>query len=288
MPSVPDNPEWGGSTTQNMGRVMDVYHRLVTRPWWVLLFLVGFIYLAANLAFGAAYALVGGISGVRPGQFADAFYFSVETLSTIGYGNMAPQSRAAHLLVTAESFVGLMGVALVAGLVFAKFSLPISRVVFSDVGCLTIHDGRPSLLIRMANARRNYVVEAQLRVTLVDDHQTAEGQYMRRMCDVELVRSASPIFYLSWLAVHIIDESSPLWGCSSDSLRKSDTELVVSFVGLDESLSQTIHARKLYATADLLWGHRFVDMIEHLPDGSRHVEARQLSATEVSEPPSWS
>ncbi len=282
-----ESGDWSGSTRLRASRFVDVYHRLVTRPWWVLMVLVGCAYLAVNVFFGWVYTLTGGISGARSGNFLDGFSFSVETLSTIGYGAMEPESTTAHLLVTLESIVGLMGVALVAGLVFAKFSLPISRILFSDVACLTIHDGRPSLLIRMANARRNYVVEAQLRVTLLDDYRTAEGDLMRRMRDLELMRSSSSFFYLSWLAVHVIDESSPLWECSRDSLAARKTELVVSLIGLDESLSQTIHARKLYDSDCLLWGRRYVDIVERLPDGRVRIDNRRLSETKAAAAPEW-
>ena len=266
---------------------MDVYHRLVTRPWSVLMLMVVAAFFVANGVFAALYLLVGGVDGMRPGHLGDAFFFSVQTLSTIGYGGMSPASTAANVLVTAESITSLLGVALVAGLVFAKFSLPISRVAFSRVACVATYEGQPALMIRMANARRNYVVEARLTLTVLEDHVTSEGTFMRRMCDLDLVRERSPFFYLSWVAIHLIDERSPLWGCSGESLSSANTRVIASFVGLDESLSQTIHARQLYRTEDLLWGQRFVDIVERDEGGVRRIDNRRLNDTEAGAAPQW-
>jgi len=250
--------------------------------------LVAVAYLLLNLLFAGLYLAGGdGIEGARADSFADAFFFSVETLSTVGYGVRSPKTAWANALVTLEVLLGLLGFALVAGLVFAKFSLPSSRIAFSRVACLTTFDGSPALLLRMANHRRNYVVEAQLRLTFLEDSRTLEGHSMRRMRDLSLVRSSSPFFNLSWTAVHLIDQESPLYGRDLESLRGTEAQLLASFVGLDASLSQTIHARMLYSVDDLRWGARFVDIMGTDGRGRRTVDNRRLHETTPAPPPSY-
>ena len=266
----------------------DLYHRLVTRPWSVLMALVFITYISLNTLFALLYLLGGGgIEGARPGHFGDAFFFSVETLSTVGFGAMSPRSPWVHAMVTVETVFGLMGLALVTGLVFAKFSRATARVAFSKVLCFTTYEGAPALLIRMANERRNYVVEAQLRLTLLEDHRTVEGESMRRMADLDLARSNSPFFYLSWQAVHTIDEASPLYCRDLESLKQADARIVASFIGLDESLGQTIHARRLYSVDDFRWGARFVDVISKRGE-TRVVDNSRLDETTPAPPPSFS
>jgi len=156
--------------------------------------------------------------------------------------------------------------------VFAKFARPTARVIFSDRAIIATRDGVPSFAFRMANARGNQIVEARARVVLARAERTAEGDPIRRIHDLPLVRSESAIFALSWLAVHRITESSPLYGATAATLRASDTEIVVSLVGIDETLSQTVHARWSYLPEDIVWGGRFVDMLSRLPDGRRRVD----------------
>jgi len=251
----------------------DLYHALLNAHWSVLLLLFVIYYLVANTCFAFLY-LAGGddLANARPGSFEDAFFFSVQTLATIGYGAFAPKTRYANVLVAIEALVGVLGFAIAAGLFFAKFSRPTARVLFSKVAVVTRRDGVPSLMIRMANERANQVVEAQVQVSLIRSERTVEGEQVRRFYDLKLVRTRTPIFMLSWTVVHPIDESSPLYGTTPESMAEGNGEVVVSVAGVDETFSQTIRARYSYLPEEIVWNARYVDIMSVLPDGRRRVD----------------
>ena len=251
----------------------DLYHFLLTSSWPRLLALLAAVYGTANAVFAVGYLLEpDALENARPGSFADAFFFSVQTMATIGYGRMVPRTLLANVLVTLETLTGLLGLAMVTGLVFAKFSRPTARVVFSQRAVVTPHDGVPSLMFRMANARGNRIVEARVRAVLARDETTAEGETMRRFHDLALVRDRNPLFALTWTAIHPITATSPLFGATPEGLAAMGAEVVASLVGIDETVSQTIHARHTYAAADLAWGARLRDILRRLPDGRRQVD----------------
>jgi inward rectifier potassium channel len=255
------------------GYLGDLYHLLLVSSWPRLFALLVIVYVVTNAFFALGY-LVGGNSfeGAQPGSFADAFFFSVQTMATIGYGHWYPKTLWAHALVTVETLTGLVGVAMVAGLTFAKFSRPTARVLFSRVAVVVTRDGVPSLMFRTANQRGNQIVEARLHVVLARNEVTAEGEAVRRLYDLDLVRAQNALFALSWTAVHPITERSPLHGATSESLAASDAEIIVSLTGLDESFSQTVHARHSYVADEIIWGARFVDILSRTPDGRRQVD----------------
>jgi inward rectifier potassium channel len=259
----------------------DVYHSLLTTAWAQFFALVLVTYLGANLLFAAGYLAIGdGIEEARPGNFSDAFFFSVQTMATIGYGKMAPRGLAANLLVTLEALIGLLGLALVTGLVFAKFSRPTARVIFSKNAVITRFDGVPSLLIRMANERGNQIAEAQAHLVLLRTERTPEGEDVRRAHDLHLRRSHSAFFAFTWLVVHPITPDSPLHGETPESLRAKDVDLVASMTGLDETLSQSVHARHAWMPDQILWGQRFADVLVSLPDGRRAIDYRRFHLVE--------
>ena len=251
----------------------DEYHALIATSWPRFLALLALGYLATNCTFAVAYLLVpGSIANAHPGSFADAFFFSVQTLATIGYGVMSPQTTWANVLVTLESTVGIMALPLVTGLVFAKFARPTARVAFSKRALVTVRDGVPSFMFRMANLRGNQIVEARARVVIARQETTPEGERIRRIHDLPLVRNESPLFALTWAAVHPITAASPLAGATAATLAEWDAEIVVSLVGIDETLSQTIHARWSYLPDEIHWGGQFADVLAQLPDGRRRVD----------------
>ncbi|MGK7891300.1 MAG: ion channel [Leptolyngbyaceae cyanobacterium] len=246
----------------------DRYHTMLTMPWSLFFLCMGLIYLAANALFAVGYLLGGdAIANAEPGSFVDAFFFSVQTMASIGYGAMYPQTLYANLLVTIESLVGLMGIAMVTGLTFARFSRPTTRVMFSDVAVVSPYDTIPTLMFRAANQRRNRIIEAQLTMTLVWNEISQEGHAMRRFYDLPLVRSQTPVFALTWTVMHPITPDSPLYGRTNQDLYDADTELVITLTGLDETLSQTVHARHSYGPSDIRRNMIFVDLFTHLPDG---------------------
>ncbi len=251
----------------------DLYHLLLTLSWPKFLLLISLGYLIANALFALAYLASGdGIENARPGNFLDAFFFSVQTMASIGYGAMYPKTAFANFLVTIESLLGLMGIAVGTGLMFARFSLPKARVMFTRVAVVAPYNGIPTLMFRVANERQNWILEAQIRLTLVRSEITPEGHVMRRFYDMQLLRSQSPLFTLTWTVMHPIDESSPLYGVTPDKMLEDETELVITLTGIDETVSQSIHARHSFVTEEILWNMRFVDILSKTRDGRRSID----------------
>ena len=250
----------------------DLYHFLIDKSWARLLGLLATVYVVANVIFAGLY-LVGGncISGARPGSFSDAFFFSVQTLATIGYGTMSPGNAYAHLLVTVEAFAGTLFVAVVTGLVFSKFSRPTSRVMWSDKAIITMRDGVQSLVFRVANVRANQIVEAQIRVALARNEVTHEGERVRRFYDLKLVRERNVMFVLTWTVVHAITPDSPLHGLDAAKWKELGAQLITSLIGIDETFAQQVHARHAYSAGDIEWNRRFVDILRE-ENGERLVD----------------
>ena len=204
----------------------DVYHLVLQVPWVGFFAIVFLLYVAVNVLFAATYRVQPDcIAGVH--DFESAFYFSVQTMATIGYGTFAPATRFGHVIVTFEAIVGVFTTAMVTGLTFAKFARPAARVLFAEKLVITPRDGVPHLMFRLANSRHNMVVEATLRVTLLVNERTREGESMRRQLDVSLVRAQSALFALSWTAMHEINEKSPFFGPNAiDELRAKNAEQI--------------------------------------------------------------
>ncbi|AGY59620.1 ion channel [Gloeobacter kilaueensis] len=260
----------------------DVYHFLLTISWTGLLLLVIGLYLFANVFFAGLYLLGGdAILNARHGSFEDAFFFSVQTLATIGYGVMSPKTTYGHIIASIEGLVGWSGFALATGLMFAKFSKPTARVLFSDVAVINQSQGRPTLFFRTANRRRNQIFEAQVRLTLARDETLPNGEFMRRFYDMKLVRGQTSIFALTWTIMHVIDEESPLFGQTSESLAESQTELIVTLTGLDDTVSQNIHARHSFIASEILFEHRLTDIITRTPEGRRILDYSRFHDVEA-------
>lgn len=262
----------------------DLYHRALMVKWRLFLLAAAVIYIGINLVFAVLYSLQPG-SISNAGGFADAFFFSVQTIATIGYGAMAPATIYANLLVTAETLVGLSLLAIATGLVFARFSRPTARVLFSRHAVVRPRNGTPTLMFRMANQRRNQILQAEVAITLVRDEITAEGEAMRRFYDLHLARAHSPVFVMSFTVMHEIDATSPLHGATAESLAAQEAELVVSMIGIDETVAQPVHARWSYRAEDIRWNERLVDVLGYLEDGRRALDFARFHDTEPDEPP---
>ncbi|MFN7699687.1 MAG: ion channel [Deltaproteobacteria bacterium] len=263
----------------------DLFHQLLTMRWGVFLALAFVTYVALNGVFAVFYYFdSGGVDNVRPGSFSDAYFFSVESMMTIGYGRMVPVSTLSHVLVTIESFVGLLTTALLTGLIFAKFATPTANVLFSDVVCIARHDGHPTVLFRLANARGNRLIQASLSVTLAKTIQTKEGETFRRVHDVALVRSTNPLFWIGWTVMHRIDASSPFHGETKESLIEKGAEMIVVLSGVDEHSSSTVHTRRSYSPEEMRWGERFVDLLMvNAQSGLREVDYARFHETQPAE-----
>ena len=245
----------------------DLYHYCMTVSWPNLFGSFGLAFLCFNLAFSAIYWLSPGcIANLNPPGFIGVFFFSVETLATVGYGDMHPDTLYGHIVASGEIFVGMMSVALVTGVMFARFSRPTARFLFSDVGVVRPLDGRRVLMFRAANARQNIIMEAaQLR--LLQDTVTSEGYRYRRITDLPLLRSEHPLFVLGWNMMHVIDENSPLANETAESLAATRAAFNLTLSGTDETTGQVLMARRAYPATAIRWNHTFRDIISTGSDG---------------------
>ncbi|MEM8603204.1 MAG: ion channel [Cyanobacteria bacterium P01_H01_bin.121] len=251
----------------------DPYYLLLTIPWAGFLGIMTLGYIVINTCFALAF-LVGGdcIANATPGSFADAFFFSVQTLGAIGYGVMSPATRYADTLVAIEGLTSILSIALMTGLAFARFAQPTARVMFSRVAVIAAYNGVPTLMFRAANQRRNLILEAQTRVYLLRDEVNQEGKAMRRFYELNLARQVTPAFSLPWTIMHPIDEQSPLFNLSVADLENVNAMLMVSVTGIDETVAQMIYARHVYSTRELVWHHQFVDLVQPLANGEHYVD----------------
>jgi inward rectifier potassium channel len=254
----------------------DVYHWLLSVPWWAALGLIVVVYLLENGAFAAAYLAVGGVAHAAPGSLADAFFFSVQTMGTIGYGAMYPESRAANVLVVVESVAALLTAALATGLVFVRFSLTRARVVFSARVAIGPLDGVPTLMIRVGNERRGRIVDAGFRLTLARTERTPEGVQIYRNLDLHLVRERAAALSRSWMLLHRLDPGSPLAGDSPATLAAADAELTLAVTGIDETSLQPVHAQHTWRDGSIVWGARLADVLSETADGNVLLDLRRF------------
>ncbi|GAA0586202.1 ion channel [Rhizomicrobium electricum] len=258
---------------QDLSRWTDFYHFILTVPWSVFFLGVALFFFSINVVFAFAYmADPNGIEHARPGNFWDAFLFSVQTIGSINYSVMVPKSIYANIVVVAEAFFGILNLAVITGVVFSRFSRPYARVLFSRIAVITDFDGAPTLMFRAANQRGNQILDANITVNFAFQQTTREGLVMRRFCELKLMRPRSPLFALSWTVMHKVDEESPFHNQTPESLSAMQAELIVLLSGTDETLADTIFARHSYKPHQILWRHRFVDILSFNAKGRRVVD----------------
>ncbi len=248
----------------------DLYHRSMTVYWPVFFGTAAAIFVVLNAVFAFLYYLgdqpIANVAGDLPLPLS-MFYFSIETLATVGYGDMHPQTNYGHIIATVEIFTGMCFLAVMTGLIFARFSRPRARFLFADYPVVSIHQGQPTLMIRVANARNNTISQATARLWLFRMEYTAEGRQLRRYHELTLDRREHPMFTLSWTLFHTIDERSPLYGMTPHDLVASDAALVLNVGGVDDSSAQQLYARQLYSHHDIKWQHRYRDITSISPEG---------------------
>jgi inward rectifier potassium channel len=262
----------------------DFYHALLRLNWPATLGLITASFLAANALFALIYVMVGGIENAKPGSFLDAFFFSVETMGTIGYGSMYPRSNAANWWMVVESVVGITLTALTTGLVFAKFSRPTARIVFTRNAVICPFNGVPTFMFRVGNERGNAIVNAQFRGVVSRTEHTTEGEQFYRAYDLKFVRDRALALNRSFSLSHRIDESSPFFGQTPESIAAQEYELQIIVVGIDDTVMQTVHASHNYFAQEILWGARLCDVLSDRPDGSMVLDLRRFHDVEPSQP----
>jgi len=242
------------------------YHLLLTISWKGFLGVVCLTYLVLNLLFAVAYlacgsdALLGTGAAMLGGRFSQAFFFSIQTFATIGYGQIAPNGMAANLVVTVEALVGVMYQALATGLLFARFTRPTAALLFSARAVVGPYNGGQGLMFRIVNRRRNEIIELEAQVLFSALEPDNRGGTVRRYVALPLERNKVTFFPLSWTIVHPIDSASPLAGRTREDLERTEAEILVLLTGIDEALEQTVHARSSYRADEIIWNARFLSM----------------------------
>jgi inward rectifier potassium channel len=251
----------------------DLYHRSMTVYWPIFFASAAAIFVFLNAVFAFIYWLgkepVANVAGNAP---LGLFYFSIETLATVGYGDMHPQTDYGHLVATVEIFTGMCFLAVMTGLIFARFSRPRARFIFARHPVISAHQGQRTLMVRVANERHNTISQATVRLWLLRVETVEEGGQLRRYYELPLERNEHPMFALSWTLFHVIDRASPLHGATAHDLAATDGVLVLNISGVDDSSAQHLYARHIYSHGDIRWDHRYRDITSVSPDGRMLID----------------
>jgi inward rectifier potassium channel len=258
----------------------DISHRCMTASWPAFIGGAALVFVAFNAVFAFFYWIGNHpISNVPGGAYIDYLYFSIETLSTAGYGDMHPDTHYGHFIATIELFTGIFSMSLMTGLIFARFSRPNARLLFADSPVIFNHDGKPTLMLRLANERHNIISNATAKLWLFRTIVSKEGERLRRFHELPLTQNQNPGLALSWTLYHVLDEKSPLYGLNSDDLAALKTSLAVVVSGYDVVAAQTVHAQKIYEHSDIRFGHRYVDILSTSDDGRLRVDYGRFHET---------
>lgn len=248
------------------------YHLLLTISWKGFLGLVSATYLVLNMLFAVAYvacgaeALQGPGAPMLGGRFSQAFFFSIQTFATIGYGQIGPNGLASNIVVTVEALVGVMYQALATGLLFARFTRPRAAVLFSNRAVVAPYNDGQALMFRIVNRRRSEIIELEAQVLFSAMRPDGRGGLVRRYTPLALERNKVTFFPLSWTIVHPIDSTSPFYGLTTEQLQQSKAEILVLLSGTDEAVEQTVHARSSYRSDEIVWNARFQSMFLNLKE----------------------
>ena len=258
----------------------DISHRCMTASWPAFIGGAVLVFVVFNAVFASFYWIGNQpISNVPGGAYIDYLYFSIETLSTAGYGDMHPQTHYGHFISAVELFTGIFSMSLMTGLIFARFSRPNARLLFADHPVISSHEGKPTLMVRFANERHNIIGNATARVWLLKNIVSLEGESFRRFYELPLVRNEHPALALTWTLYHVLDEESPLYGLNADDLAASQVSLVVVVSGYDVVAAQTVHARRSYDHSDIRFGQRYANILDASEDGRIKIDYGRFHET---------
>ena len=259
----------------------DSYHWVLSLSWPCFAAVLLTAYLALNLIFAVAYAVGGPCIGeMAPGSFPAAFFFSVETLATVGYGHMYPATSYGHVIVTLEIIVGMVWVAAITGLIFVRFSRPVARISFSENVLIGKFDGEPTLMFRVANLRHTSMVEARFRMIFSRDEVMLEGDTVRRFYDLKVYPEHMISFPAALTIRHTINEQSPLHNITLEQLEATNAFFLASTVSTETVMAASVQSQQDYSACDVRFGHRFVDVYEELAGGQLRVDYGRLHETE--------
>lgn len=251
----------------------DISHRCLTASWPAFIGGAALVFIAFNAVFAFFYWIGNQpISNVPGGAYVDYLYFSIETLSTAGYGDMHPDTHYGHFIATVELFTGIFSMSLMTGLIFARFSRPNARLLFAAYPVISNNEGKPTLMLRFANERHALIGNATARLWLFKNIVSMEGVSVRRFYELPLRRSEHPALALSWTLYHVLDEKSPLHRLNAGDLEASKVSLALVVSGYDVVAAQTVHARKSYDHFDIRFGHRYEDILDTAEDGRLRID----------------
>jgi inward rectifier potassium channel len=257
----------------NLSFWADISHRCMTASWPSFIAGAAAVFVIFNAIFASLYWIGDNpVANVPGGAYIDYLYFSIETLSTAGYGDMHPQTHYGHFIAAIELFTGIFSMSLMTGLIFARFSRPRARLLFADNPVISHHEGKQTLMVRFANERQNIIGNATAKLWLLKNIVSQEGRSFRRFYELPLLRSEHPALALSWTLYHVIDEDSPLHGQTADDLETSSVTLVVVVGGFDVVAAQGVHGRKSYDHPEILFGHRYADILSKMDDGRLRID----------------
>jgi inward rectifier potassium channel len=258
----------------------DISHRCMTASWPAFVGGAVLVFIAFNAVFAFFYWIGNQpISNVPGGAYIDYLYFSIETLSTAGYGDMHPDTHYGHFIATVELFTGIFSMSLMTGLIFARFSRPNARLLFADYPVIYNHDGKPNLMLRLANERHNIISNATAKLWFFKNIVSMEGEQIRRFYELRLTQNQNPGLALSWTLYHVLDKTSPMYGLDADGLEACKASLALVVSGYDVVAAQTVHARKSYDHSDIRFGHRYVDILGASEDGRLRIDYGRFHET---------
>ncbi len=259
----------------------DAYQWLLALSWPRFALFIAAIYVAINLIFAALYSLDGNcIAYLQPGSFVDAFFFSVQTLATVGYGHMYPQTLYGHVVTTLEIISGMFGLAVMTGLIFVRFSRPTARILFSKSIVIAPFNGRPALMLRIANLRQRSLVEAEFRIMFSRNQEIVEDDSYRYFYALKLDFERMIVFPAALTLRHTIDEHSPLFGATPQSLEASNATFVASVMGIETVIPAAVQTQQNYTWRDVRFGERFVEIYSELKEGQITVDYGRIHHTE--------
>ncbi len=256
----------------------DLYVNTLSSSWIRLILVIISLYILANAGFAWLYMLEeNGIENARPNSFSDAFFFSVQTLATIGYGKMSPATTFTNILVTIEALMGLSGLAIVTGVIFSKVSWPSARILFGNYALISHYQKSMNcFMFRLGNLRTSQIADPTIKAVLIRDELSEDGTISRGFHDLKLIRNNVPLLMPSWTAKHHITKDSPIFGMTSKDLNEQNIEIIVSVAGFDEALSQTVHSHHSYIASEIKFGGKFVDIISWDKKGRTNVDYKQF------------
>jgi inward rectifier potassium channel len=260
---------------------LNLYQALLSMPWWRFnLTFVG-LYLLTNVLFALLYYLCGpqGLNGLEAAstgsRLLGCFFFSVQTLTTVGFGHISPHGLPANFLVVLEAFLGLSGFAVAAALMFARFARPRARILFSNRAVIGPYHGTTCFEFRIANGSPNELIEVEVRILLCMT-ETSDDVRTRHFHQLQLERSKAAFFPLDWTIAHPIEEDSPLYGVTPEQLAREDAEFLVLINAIDDNYSQMVHARSSYKWNEVVWSARFKDMYRHTRNGRMSIDLKRI------------